>query len=105
MTPDMPTPLDKPSWKVRRRVVLATVTFCAGMTLYLAVWGSSDELRETIANGVLFLAGSVIMGYIFGVVWNDKNFYSSQNSGSEYGDSYGDQYDVFETPDDRYGEG
>jgi len=87
----LPKPIDKPSWKIRRRVVLATITFCAAMTLYLAVWGQSDDLRATIANGILFLAGSVIMGYIFGVVWNDKSVYQRHgNSSDDYYGGYGE---------------
>lgn len=112
----MPPAIDRPSWKVRRTVVIATIIFCASMTVYLAVWGTPDELRETIANGVLFLAGSVIMGYIFGVVWNDKSFYGSQRSSGYdeyggYGGGYGrqqnqpDQYDAFSGVEDQTGEG
>lgn len=112
MQPDMPAPIDRPSWKVRRTLVVSTIIFCATMTVYLAVWGKADELRETIANGVLFLAGSVIMGYIFGVVWNDKSFYGSQRSSGydDYG-GYGgqqnqpDQYDAFTGVEDQKGEG
>ena len=60
-----------PSWKIRRRLTIATLVFCAAITVYLTGWGKDDELRATIASGVLFLAGSVLMAYVFGVVWND----------------------------------
>jgi hypothetical protein len=71
--------LDTPSWQVRRTLVIIVLLWCCAMTTYLALWGQDDDLRSTIANGVLFLAGSVLMGYVFGVVWNDTSIY--KNSG------------------------
>lgn len=60
-------------WAIRRRIIIATLTFCAGETLYLTVWGRDTALHETIANGILLLAGSVIGTYVFGAVWDDRN--------------------------------
>jgi DMSO reductase anchor subunit len=64
---------NKPSWKIRRRIVIATLLFCAGEILYLTAWAESTQLAETIASGVLILAGSVIGSYVFGAVWDDRN--------------------------------
>lgn len=66
-------PDDKPSWAVRRRIIVATLLFCAGEIVYLTGWGQDTDLASTIANGVLILAGSVIGSYVFGAVWDDRN--------------------------------
>lgn len=75
---------EAPSWKIRRGLVIATLVFCAAITVYLTGWAESDELRETIASGVLFLAGSVLMGYTFGVVWNDTSMFKSSRQMTYY---------------------
>lgn len=62
-----------PSWKVRRRIIVATLVFCAGEIIYLTGWGKDHELSRTIATGVLLLAGSTIGSYIFGAVWDSRN--------------------------------
>lgn len=63
----------KPEWKVRRRIIITTLLFCAGEILYLTGWSESTDLAQTIANGILILAGSVIGSYVFGAVWDDRN--------------------------------
>lgn len=70
----------RPSWIIRRTVVICTLVFCAGVILYLTGWGKDDELRATIASGLLFLAGTVITGYVFGVVWNDTSSMKHQRA-------------------------
>lgn len=62
-----------PSWAIRRRIIVATLLFCAGEIIYLTGWGEDTNLASTIANGVLILAGSVIGSYVFGAVWDDRN--------------------------------
>lgn len=69
----LPRPSLRPSWRIRRRIVLATLLFCAGEVVYLTVWGRDTGVHETLANGVLILAGSVIGAYVFGAVWDDAN--------------------------------
>ena len=64
--------LPRPSWKIRRRIVVATLLWCAAMVTYLAVLGRDIDLSETIANGSLLLMASVIGSYVFGAVWDDK---------------------------------
>jgi quinol-cytochrome oxidoreductase complex cytochrome b subunit len=63
----------KPSWRIRRRIIVAALIFCAAEIVYLTVWGKDTRLSETIANGIIILAGSVIGAYVFGAVWDDKN--------------------------------
>ena len=76
--------LDKPSWKIRRRIVILTLLFCAGVIAYLTGWAESTELAETIANGVLILAGSVIGSYVFGAVWDDRNVMQAKEAGVDF---------------------
>lgn len=63
----------RPSWKNRRRVVIATLVFCAAVVGWLVVRGASTPLNETIANGLILLAGGVIGSYVFGAAWDDLN--------------------------------
>lgn len=66
-------PAVRPSWKIRRRIVIVTLLWCGAMVTYLAVWGRDINLSETVANGALLLMASVIGSYVFGAVWDDKN--------------------------------
>lgn len=69
----MATPVPRPSWRIRRTIIVSTLIFCAVEILYLTIWGQSTDLAETIANGLILLAGSVIAAYVFGATWDDKN--------------------------------
>lgn len=63
---------DGPTWKNRRRVIFLTLVFCAGIVLYLTLYGKDTRLHETIANGCLLLAASVIGSYVFGSAYENK---------------------------------
>lgn len=63
----------KTDWKIRRRIIYFTLMFCLFEIVYLTVFAQSTELNETLANGTLLLAGSVIGSYVFGAVWDDRN--------------------------------
>ncbi|MEW6258109.1 MAG: hypothetical protein AB1592_19315 [Pseudomonadota bacterium] len=69
-----PADIPRPSWKIRRRWIAATLIFCAGELIYLTGWGHDGSLHEAIASGVLLLAGSILGAYIFGAAWDDRNF-------------------------------
>lgn len=73
----------EPSWRVRRRVIVSTLLFCAGETIYLTGWATDTELARTIANGIIILAGSVIGAYVFGAVWDSKNVLAMGRSGRQ----------------------
>lgn len=73
--------MHKPSWRIRRRVIVATLLFCAGEIVYLTGWGQDTNLASTIANGVLILAGSVIGAYVFGAAWDDRNVMAAMRRG------------------------
>lgn len=92
MTPTPHNDLSKPSWKIRRTVVIVTLIFCAAITVYLTGWGKDDELRATIASGVLFLAGTVLTGYVFGVVWNDTSAMKHAKADERQFYGYSDPY-------------
>ena len=61
------------SWKIRRRVITATLAFCAAGVAYLIAAGEDTRLNETIASGLILLAGSTVGSYVFGAAWDDAN--------------------------------
>lgn len=69
--------IKKPSWKIRRRIIVTTLIFCGFIVLALTIAtifaGLDTALAGTIALGVLGLAGSTIGTYVFGAAWDDKN--------------------------------
>lgn len=73
--------MPRPSWRIRRRIIVATLLFCAGEIVYLTGWGKDTDLASTIANGVLILAGSVIGAYVFGAAWDDRNVMTAMRRG------------------------
>lgn len=60
-------------WGVRRRLIMATVLYCAGEVTYLTIWGRDTELHQAIAVSLILLAGSTIGSYVFGAAWDNKN--------------------------------
>jgi hypothetical protein len=64
--------LPRPSWRVRRRWVALIEAYCALGVGYLIVAGQDTRLHETIASGLLALAGTTMASFIFGAVWDDK---------------------------------
>lgn len=68
----------KPSWKVRRRIIHATLLFCAFCVIWIMVF--SDDTRsvaEVIVMCAFGLGFATIGSYIFGAVWDDKNYMSA----------------------------
>lgn len=65
-------PVDGVSWKIRRRIINATLVFCASGIVYLLAYGEDTRLNETVASGLLLLAGSTVGSYLFGATWDDK---------------------------------
>lgn len=60
-------------WKIRRRIIYATLVFCAGYATAALVWIDSDARAETGIAQSFLLAGGVIASYVFGAIWDDKN--------------------------------
>ena len=61
------------SWSHRRRIIYASLLFCAGAVSYLLIYGEDTRLNETLANGFIMLAGSTLGSYVFGAAWDDRN--------------------------------
>ena len=70
------TPTGRPPWKVRRRLVIATLMFCAFCVLWIMVRGDDRGVNEVIVMCSFGLAFSTLGSYIFGAVWDDKNVMS-----------------------------
>ncbi|TCM56144.1 hypothetical protein C8J36_103514 [Rhizobium sp. PP-F2F-G48] len=62
-----------PDWAVRRRIIILSLLWCAGMVTYLAVFGRPIALSDTIAMNLIFLFGGIVGSYVFGAVWDRKN--------------------------------
>lgn len=75
--------LDRPQWTIRRTLVIAVLLFCAAEIVYLTGWGKDDELRATIANGIILMMGMVVSTYVLGVVWSDMSFMKASNGRAE----------------------
>lgn len=59
-------------WRIRRRIIILTLLWAAGLSSYLAVVGPSDQLREATVTSAFLLIGSIIGSYVFGVIWEQK---------------------------------
>jgi hypothetical protein len=60
-------------WSFRRKVVISTLSFCAGVIGFITAYGHDNEvIGAAIVGGAFTLATAVIGSYIFGAVWHDK---------------------------------
>jgi DMSO reductase anchor subunit len=59
------------NWKVRRRIIIATLLFCAIVIFYCVHKGGDSRVLETAVSSAFLLAGMVIGSYVFGAVWQD----------------------------------
>lgn len=60
-------------WRIRRRIVILTLLYCALIVAYALIWGTDNELFRSAVNGAFLLAGATVNGFVFGVVIDDKN--------------------------------
>lgn len=65
------------SWKLRRRAVFGTLAFCGAGIVYLLLRGEDTRLNETIANGLMLVGGSVVLGYCGFAAMDDRSKRSS----------------------------
>lgn len=65
--------LGSDNWRIRRRIVILTLVYCALVVAGSLIWGEDNELFRAAVNGAYLLAGASINGYVFGVVIDDKN--------------------------------
>jgi len=63
----------KSSWAIRRRIIILTLIFCAGVVTYLTLKGTDTRTAETIVQSAFALAGAVIGSYVFGACWEDRS--------------------------------
>lgn len=63
----------KPSWKLRRRAVFASLIFCAIIITYIVFIAEEKAVHETAVFSAFGLMGAIIASYIGGAVWDDYN--------------------------------
>lgn len=61
----------KPSWRVRRRIILSSLIFCAVSVGYAQVF-QTVEMVQAVLPAVSIFASAIIGSYVFGAVWDDK---------------------------------
>lgn len=59
-------------WAVRRRIIILSLLWSAGLITYIAVWGRPIALSDTVAMNMILLFGGIIGSYVFGAVWDRK---------------------------------
>ena len=60
-------------WAVRRRIIILSLIWIAGLVTFLAIWGRPIALSDTIALNLILLFGGIIGSYVFGAIWDKKN--------------------------------
>lgn len=65
-------------WKRRRRIIHATLSYCALAVPALTVWSPDSNLTHQTVLALIGLSGAVIGSYVFGAVFDDANARKSQ---------------------------
>jgi hypothetical protein len=66
-------------WAVRRRIIVLTLIFCAGVVTYIMLKGVDSRTNETIVQSAFYLASAVIGSYCFAASWADRAAISNLN--------------------------
>ena len=61
-------------WKRRRRIIHATLSYCALAVPALTVWSPDSNLTHQTVLALIGLSGAVIGSYVFGAVWDVQLF-------------------------------
>lgn len=61
----------RPKWENRRRVLFATLTFCASVILYILLAGEDTRINETIVSYAFMTGGACVASYVFGAAWEN----------------------------------
>lgn len=73
----MPNEADHPapvgSWKFRRRIIHGTLLYCGVMVPALSFRFPESTLVSQTVISLVGLAGTVIVTYVLGAVYDDKN--------------------------------
>lgn len=76
--PDTNTPtyayLEKPTWKIRRRVIFLSLMYIAGNLEFIIIKGTDSALYAQVALGLLAAGTSIIATYVFGANWDTSSF-------------------------------
>lgn len=70
---DLIGPTPPGSWRYRRRIIHATLIYCAVAVPALTVWRPDAPLVAQVVMALIGLATTVIVTYALGAVWDDKN--------------------------------
>jgi len=71
----------KPSWKNRRRYILASFVIGAIMLIgstIAALTGNITDISDLVTGGVTLIT-LILTSYIFGAVWEDKSLHKGEN--------------------------
>jgi len=71
----------KPSWKNRRRYILASFVIGAFMLIgstIAALTGNMTDISDLVTGGVALIT-LILTSYIFGAVWEDKTLHKGEN--------------------------
>lgn len=72
----------KPSWKNRRRYILASFIIGAFMLIgstIAALTGNITDISDLVTGGVALIT-LILTSYIFGAVWEDKSKYTKEEN-------------------------
>lgn len=72
-----------PPWKIRRRVTIGTLLFCALIVLYVAFRWESTSLAETLVLSMAGLAGTIVASYVGFATYEDTKLYRPTRDDSE----------------------
>jgi hypothetical protein len=70
----------KPSWKNRRRYILASFVIGSFMLIgstIAALSGNMSDISDLVTGGVALIT-LILTSYIFGAVWEDKSLHNSK---------------------------
>jgi hypothetical protein len=70
----------KPTWKNRRRYILASFVIGSFMLIgstIAALSGNMSDISDLVTGGVALIT-LILTSYIFGAVWEDKSLHNSK---------------------------
>lgn len=73
------------TWRQRRRFMLATVLFCAGIIVYSLMQGSDLRIFETALTMSFTTIITVLASYVFGAAYEDTQNAKVNGHGSNGG--------------------
>lgn len=74
--------MSKPSWKNRRRYILASFSIGAVMLLgstIVVLAGNGSDVSDLVTGGVALIT-LILTSYIFGAVWEDKSLHNKEEN-------------------------